>query len=49
MVEQLEEGRRFASRDDEAVDFIKVLGIADESDLGTQFLETLAMRVKITL
>jgi len=47
--EKLEEGTGFAAGDDETVDGIELLGLFDEDNFGTEFLEAAAVGVEIAL
>jgi len=47
--EEFQESGRLAAGDDEAVDLVELFGFADEGDVGAEFLEPFAMRVKVAL
>ena len=47
--EKLEEGAGFASRNNEAVDVIKLLGLSDEHNFGAQLFKPAAVSVEIAL
>jgi hypothetical protein len=47
--QQLEEGTGLAAGDDEAVDFVELLGFLDKHNFGAQLLEPLAVSVKVAL
>ena len=49
IAEEFEERAGFASGDDEAVDLVKLFGLADEQDLAAEFFETAAVGIEISL
>jgi len=49
LAEKLEKGARFATRDDQAIDFVELLWLFDEHNLGAQLFEPAAVCVKIAL
>src|SRR5208337_858122 len=49
LVEQLEKGGGFSTGNHQAVDFIELLGLADEYDLRAEFFEAAAMGIEIAL
>jgi len=49
VAQQLEEGTGLAAGDDEALDFVELLGFLDKHNFGAQLLEPLAVSVKVAL
>ncbi len=49
LAEQFEKCARLAARNDESVDLIELLGLADENDPGPELFKPFAVRVKIAL
>lgn len=47
--EKFQEGAGLASRNDEAVDVVELLGLFDEQDFGAQLFEPAAVGIEITL
>src|SRR5450759_4856800 len=47
--EELQKGTRLAPRNDQALDFVELLRLADEYNFGAQFFQAAAMRIEIAL
>ncbi len=46
---EFQEGARFAARDDEAVDFVELFGLAYEDDVCAKLFEAAAVGIEIAL
>jgi hypothetical protein len=49
LAQEFQECARFAARDDETVDGVKLFGLFDEHNFGAEFFETAAVSIEITL